>query len=165
MNITLYELAGELRAVADQLTDMDLPAEVVADTMESITLPFEQKATSVAASLRNLEATAEQIKAAEAEMAKRRKAMENRAAHLRDYLLAQMQRAGVSKIESLMFRIALRNNPESVVIDSEAQIPADYLREIPAQQVVDRTLIKAALKEGFDVPGARLERGVRLEIK
>lgn len=165
MNITLYELAGEIREVADKLADMDLPAEVIADTLESITLPFEQKATSVSAFLRNLEATAEQIKAAETEMAKRRKAMENRATHLRDYLLAQMQRAGVSKIESPMFRISVRNNPESVVIDSEAQIPADYMREIPAQQVPDKALIKIALQDGFDVPGAHITRGVRLEIK
>lgn len=165
MNITLYELATEIREVADKLADMDLPAEVVADTLESIALPFEQKAASVSAFVRNLEATAEQIKAAETEMAKRRKAMENRASHIREYLLAQMQRTGISKIESPMFRIAIRNNPESVVIDSEAQIPADYLREVPATYSPDKTLIRAALQDGYDVPGAHLARSQRVEIR
>lgn len=165
MNITLYELADEFRATADMLADMDLPAEVVADTLESIALPFEQKASSVSAFVRNLEATAEQIKAAETEMAKRRKAMENRASHIREYLLAQMQRTGISKIESPMFRIAIRNNPESVVIDSEAQIPADYLREVPATYSPDKGLIKQALQDGYDVPGAHLARSQRVEIR
>lgn len=165
MNITLFELATEIREVADKLADMDLPAEVIADTLESITLPFEQKAASVSAFIRNMEATAEQIKQAEAEMAKRRKAMENRASHIREYLLAQMQRTGITKIESPLFRISIRNNPESVVIDSEAQIPADYLREIPATYSPDKTLIKQALQDGYDVPGAHLARSQRVEIK
>lgn len=165
MNITLYELATEVREVADTLADMDLPAEVVADTLESITLPFEQKAASVSAFVRNLEATAEQIKQAEDAMAKRRKAMENRATHIREYLLAQMTRTGISKIEAPQFRIAVRANPESVVIDNADQIPADYLREIPATTAPDKTLIKQALQDGFDVPGARLTRSQRVEIK
>ena len=165
MNITLYELATEIREVADKLADMDIDPQTVADTLESIALPFEQKAASVSAFVRNLEATAEQIKAAETEMAKRRKAMENRASHIREYLLAQMQRTGISKIESPMFRISIRTNPESVAIDSEAQIPADYLREVPATYSPDKALIKQALQDGYDVPGAHLARSQRVEIR
>lgn len=165
MNITLFELATEIREVADKLADMDIDPQTVADTLESITLPFEQKAASVSAFIRNMEATAEQIKQAEAEMAKRRRAMENRASHIREYLLAQMQRTGITKIESPLFRISIRNNPESVVIDSEAQIPADYMREIPATYSPDKTLIRAALQDGYDVPGAHLARSQRVEIR
>ena len=84
MNISLYELAAEFRETAATLADMDLPPEVVADTLESIRLPIEQKAGQVAAFIRNLEATADQIKAAEKQMADRRKAMENRAASVKE---------------------------------------------------------------------------------
>lgn len=165
MNITLYELADEFRATADKLADMDLPAEVIADTLESIMLPFEQKAASVSAFIRNLESTAEQIKQAEAAMSARRKAIENRAAHVKQYLLDNMERTGISKIECPYFKIAVRMNPESVVIDDEAAIPADYLREIPASYVPDKTTMKKAMQEGFAVPGARLARTTRIEIK
>lgn len=165
MNITLYELAGEIREVADKLADMDLPPEVIADTLESISLPFEQKAANVSAFVRNLEATAEQIKQAEAEMAKRRKAMENRAAHVRQYLQSQMERSGISKIECPQFRIALRQNPPSVVIDTETLIPDDYMREVPARFEPDRAAMKAALLDGYEIPGAHLERTTRVEIK
>lgn len=164
-NIALYELATEFRAVADQLADLDLPQEVVADTLESISQPLEQKATNVAAFCRNLESAAEQIKAAEGEMAKRRKAIENRAASLRAYLLTNMQRCGITKIESPYFRIAVRDNPESVTIDDENAIPDDYKREIPARYEPDKSLIKSAIKDGYQIPGAHLTRGQRLEIK
>jgi hypothetical protein len=166
MNITLYELAAEVRAVADQLADMDLPPEVVSDTLESITLPLEQKAVAVAAFARNLEATAEQIEQAEKAMYARRKAMQNRAKHLRDYLLASMQHAGISKIDHPQFVIAVRTNPESVLIHDERQIPIDYMRQPdPPPPVPDKNLIKSALKDGYDVPGALLQRTQRLDIK
>lgn len=164
--ITLYELAAEFRATADQLADLDLPPEVVADTLESISLPLEQKAVQVAAFARNLEATADQIKSAEKQMADRRKAIENRAKSVRDYLLRNMQVCGMEKIEHPLFKLAVRQNPPSVVIDNEQQIPADYLRQPETPPPApDKTLIKQALIDGFDVPGAHLERGIRLEIK
>lgn len=165
MNITLYELASEFHAIADQLADMDLPAEVVSDTLESVSLPLEQKAVSVAAFVRNMEATAEQIKQAEAAMSARRKAIENRAAHVKQYLMDNMQRCGMTKIECPLFRIAVRDNPESVVIDDERQIPVDYMREIPATYAPDKALIKQAIKDGHAFIGAHLARTQRLEIK
>jgi hypothetical protein len=164
-SLALYELASEFRAVADQLADMDLPPEVVADTLEAIAQPLEQKCTNVAAFARNLEAAADQIKAAEAEMARRRKAIEARAASLREYLLSNMQRCGIQKIESPWFRIAVRANPESVVIDDESAIPVDYQREIPARHEPDKAAMKSAMRDGFVIPGAHLARTQRIEIK
>lgn len=165
MNITLYELAAEFRQTADQLADLDLPPEVVADTLESVALPLEQKAVSVACFVRNLEATAEQIKMAEEAMAKRRKAIQARADNVRKYLMDNMERCGISKIESPYFNLTIRDNPESVEIEQPELIPKDYMREIPATYQPDKALIKQAIKDGHDVPGAKLVRGQRLEIK
>lgn len=165
MNITLYELASEFRATADQLSDMDLPDEVIADTLEAVALPVEQKATSVAAFIRNLEAAADQIKQAEQAMSARRKAIENRAARVKDYLLENMQRCEITKIESPFFKISLRDNPPAVVIDDETKIPVDYMREIPATYQPDKASMKSAMLDGYEVPGAHLERKKRVEIK
>lgn len=165
MNITLHELAQEFRAAAETLQADDLPDEVIQDTLESISMPLEEKAKSVAAFARNLESTASAIKEAEAEMSRRRKALENRAEWLRGYLLSNMQACGISKIECPYFRISVRANPESVCIEDEAQIPADYMREIPARLEPDKAAMKQAMKDGFSVPGAKLVRTQRLEIK
>ena len=165
MNFTLYDLAAEMRHVADTLADMDLPAEVVADTLESVAMPFEQKAEAVAAVAKTYDAQADAIEAAARAMAERAKAKRTRAASLRDYLLANMQRAGISKIECPWFRIAVRQNPEAVVIDDESAIPADYRREIPAKHEPDKALIKSALQDGYSVPGVHLARATRLEIR
>lgn len=165
MNLTLYELASEFRHTADLLADMELDEQTVRDTLEAAAFPVEQKCAHVAAFIRNMEATADQIKQAEKQMADRRKAMEGRASSIRKYLLDNMQACGMTKIEHPMFSISVRSNPESVQIEDERLVPQDYLREIPAKYELDKVLIKQALKDGYDVPGARLNRSQRLEIK
>jgi hypothetical protein len=164
--LTLYAMAAEFRETADKLTELDLDEQTISDTLESISGDLEAKAVNVISLVRNLEATAEQIKAAEKAMAERRKAYENRAASIRKYVMDSMIFAGIQKIECPLFKISIRDNPASVVIDDEKQIPVAYLTDPPppAPQP-DKKLIAAALKDGFDVPGCHLERGTRLEVK
>ena len=133
MNTSLYVLANEYREAAEQMADLDMPAEVIADTLDGLSGDLTAKATNVAMFVRNLEAMAASIKAAEQDMAARRKAIESRAASVKKYLLDNMQLSGIKKIDSPYFCISLRSNPPSVVVDDEAAIPADYMREIPAQ--------------------------------
>lgn len=166
MNISLYVLADEYQQAAAQLADLDMPDEVVADTLESLQFPIEQKATNVAMFVRNLEATAEAIKAAEVEMAKRRKALESRAANVREYLKVNMLRTGITKIECPLFKISVRDNPASVRVIDESVIPSQFMRQPdPPPPSPDKKAIGEALKSGDDVPGCVLERGNRLEIK
>lgn len=166
MNMSLYVLADEYQQAATQLADLDLPDEVVADTLESLQFPIEQKAANVAMFVRNLEATAEAIKAAEGEMAKRRKALESRAANVREYLKVNMLRTGITKIECPLFKISVRDNPASVRVIDESVIPSQFMRQPdPPPPSPDKKAIGEALKSGDDVPGCVLERGNRLEIK
>lgn len=166
MSITLYEISEEYRRAAETLSDLDLPEEVIADTLESLAFPLEQKAINVAAFIRNIEATANSIKQAEEGLAKRRKAMERRADSLKAYLQFNMQQTGINKIESPLFSLSIRDNPPAVIIDDANLIPADYMREpVIPPPAPDKNLIKKALTDGFVVPGAHLERGRRLEIK
>lgn len=161
----LYLLAQDFRAVAEKLADSDLPDEVIQDTLESLQFPVEEKAKNVAMVIRNMEASAKAIKDAADGMLQRAKAEENRAKNLKSYLQSAMLSTGINKIESPYFVLSIRNNPESVVIDAESQIPADYMREIPASYSPDKTLIKKAIQDGFEVPGCHLARSQSLQIK
>jgi hypothetical protein len=162
----LYILAGEYRQAADRLADMDLDDQTIADTLESISGDLEVKATNVAMFARNLESLAQSIKEAEAQMAARRKAIETRASRIRDYLLQNMSLTGITKIDSPMFTIAIRNNPPSVDVFDRDQIPVEYMRQPePPPPEPDKTRIKDAIKSGLTVPGARIKIGQRLDIK
>ena len=162
----LYELAAEYRADAEKLADMDLDEQTLADTLEGLGGELEVKAQNVIMFTRNLEATAAAIKEAEAQMAARRKALENRAAGLRRYVLENMQFAGIQKIECPFFKLSIRDNPAAVDIYEPGLIPAQYMKQPePPPPAPDKTAIKAAITAGTEVPGAKLTKGTRLEIK
>ncbi|MDE2020589.1 MAG: siphovirus Gp157 family protein [Patescibacteria group bacterium] len=166
MNTSLYVLADEYLQAAEKMADLELDDKTISDTLEGLAGTLEVKATNVAMFIRNLEAGAGAIKEAESKMAARRKFIENRADRIRDYLKINMLRTGITKIECPYFKLSIRDNPPSVVIDAPELVPKDYLRQPePPPPAPDKKLIAQAIKDGFDVPGAHLERGQRLEIK
>lgn len=162
----LYELAAEYRQALETLAELDLPEEVVEDTLEGLKGEIEVKATNVAAFVRHLESLACAIKEAEEKMAARRKALEARAERIRSYLLNNMQACGITKIECPWFVVAIRKNPPSAEVVDERLLPERFLvAPPPPPPKPDKRAILEALKRGEDVPGARLAQGVRVEIR
>lgn len=162
----LYELAIEYQQSFYQLAELDLPDEVVTDTLEAMEGEIQVKAANVAMFVRQLEHTAEGIKAAEKQMAERRKSIERRAQRITEYLLTNMQACGITKVEHPMLRVSVRANPEAVDVFDAAQVPAEFMRQPePPPPAPDKASIKEALKAGTDVPGCRLTRGNRIDIK
>lgn len=166
--LKLYEIQNNYLVALDLFTDpdVDIPPEAVADTLEAITGEFEQKAVNVAAFARQMEAEAEAIKAAEERMDRRRKALENRARWLRDYVKIGMEVVGVKKVSSPWFVLAIQNNPAAVEITDPAAVPGEFMRQPePPPPAPDKTAIKAAWASGQPVPGTRLVTGTRLAIR
>lgn len=166
MNQNLFDIAAQYRADCEKLATLDLDEQTLTDTLEGLSGDLEVKAINIAALARNLEATAGAIKDAEAGMAARRKAIEARADRLRQYLLDGMQLAGVQKIESPYFALAIKQNPPSVAINEPGLVPTEFMRQPePPPASPDKKAIGEALKAGREVPGCHLQRGVRLDIK
>ncbi len=163
---TLYEIRTDYLEALEALSDPDLelPEEAIADTLEGLEGQLDEKAINVAAFMRHLEATAAAIKDAEERMARRRRAIEKRAADLKEYLKMNMEAAGITKIESPWFELAIRRNPPAVAITDPNRIPDEFTEEVTTIKF-DKSAIKGALKAGLDVPGARLLNGTRLAIR
>ncbi len=164
--MNLFQEVAEFKKTAEELYNLELDVQTLADTLESARFPVEQKAVNVAMVIRNFEAHSAAIKAQEEAMAARRKASDKRAAWLKEYLLSSMLAAGIRTVESPYFKLSIAKNPGAVVVDCESVIPADYFRqpETPPP-VLDKNLIKQAIKDGYDVPGVHIEQSERLEIK
>lgn len=161
----LYVIANEYREAAEKLAELDLDAQTIADTLESLSGDLEQKAQNVAFVVRNLEVTAQAIKAFEEQQRDRRKAIENRAEGLRDYLQRCMEATGIERIEGPGVLLSFRKS-SAVVIDGVDMIPAEYMRTPePKPAEPDKTAIAAALKAGTEVPGAHIEQRRLLQIK
>ncbi len=164
--LKLYQLAHQFRELESLADTEEVPAEVIADTLEALQGEIEVKATNVAMFIRNIESGAEAIEEAAKAMQARATRLRKRADGVRAYLLFNMQATGTTKLECPEFKIAVRNNPESVRIADGAEIPSEYMSipEPPAPRP-DKAKIKAALKSGAHIDGCYLEAGQRLEIR
>ena len=165
-NLSLYQISSIYLEAMDILTDpeMELPAEAITDTLEGLGGELEDKAINVTKFMRNMEATATAIKSAEEEMAKRRKALENRIKWMKSYLKDSMEHTGITKIECPYFKLSIQKNPAAVNIINEDTIPGKFKEQVITWKV-DKTAIKKAIQSGKTIPGAKLLNGTRLAIR
>ncbi len=165
MQITLHEATEQVRELLDQI---DIETGELPPEYEQARAIVATKATAVAAYILETTRQAEYLKDYAKEVNDRARTAEKRAAWLRQYLGSHMAAAGVTKIadERGLFSATLeRERDKAVEVFDEAQLPPDYLREIPARQEPDKTLIGKAIKDGFTVPGARIVARDRLTIR
>lgn len=163
--LTLYQLADEYRQLLELAASEEADEESFAAALADLQGEIATRAVSLAQVARNLEAFEEQIEAAIEDMAQRANRAKHRATAIRAYLKEQMERAGVSKLDSPFFSLAIKKNPPKLLIAEDALIPRYYLRVIPERLEPNKPEISKALKAGIDVDGCRLETTTRLEIK
>ena len=165
-DLTLYTVADQYLADIKKLQDMEIDDQTFADTLEGLAGDLEVKATNVALFIRNLEANADAIKAAEKGMADRRKSLEAKVERIKQYLLENMLRTGISKIESPYLCLSVRKNPPSVEVLSLDLIPDEYFDiPDPPPPALNKARLKDDLKAGVIIEGAKLIAGQSLQIK
>lgn len=165
----LYVLTNQYLELAQQLADGDFDATTIADSIEAsgITDEIAVKAQGLEYVARGAEA---HNLAIDAEIARLKALKEQRckvAAGLRSYLLDNMQRAEIERIDCPMFSITIRKNPPSVDIYDPLSLPAQYMvtpEPKPPVAAPDKAAIKKAIQAGAEIPGAKLLQGVRLNI-
>lgn len=162
---SLILIAQQYRADLAALADLDMPPDVVADTLESLGGDLQTKAQNVALFARSLDADAAAIKQWVKDAADRAKAIEARAERLRAYLANCMELAGVERIEGPGVVLSWRKS-SAVVIDEPALLPIEWWRQKPAPEAEpDKSRIAEALKHGAAIPGAHIEHRRSLQIK
>ncbi len=163
---SLYELTSERLALQNTLQSLDFDQETINDTLEGESTALQEKIENYGFVIRNMESFTDAIKAEEDRLAKRRRIAENRVEQIKNWLKINMEACGIKKIECPAFTISIQNNPASVQIDAELQIPEGYMRlPEPPPMVPNKKLIGEALKAGIDVPGCHLNQSTRLVIK
>jgi uncharacterized protein YlxW (UPF0749 family) len=156
----LYELTSNYLSVMEMAEEMD--TDTLKDTLESIEEEINDKAENIAKLIKNLNADVDALKTEEKRLADRRKSLENKVTHLKEYLQNQLEVAGLDKVKRPTLTVSIQNNPPSVKVLDE-KLLSDYM--IPQDPKLDKKAILTALKEGIEVSGAELQqtRGVRIQ--
>ena len=167
-NVSLFEVTSTYNNALAAMYDMEveglIDAQTFLDTMEGLEGELTEKAKNVAAYIRNTKAMAAQIKDAEADMAKRRRSLENHAEGLQNYLLTNMVASGITEIKSPWFDLKVKKTPAAVKIVVGTELPSEFMT-VKTTEAPNKTALKAAMKAGQEINGVSLVSGQRLEIK
>lgn len=162
MEITLYK--GTQEFTAELAVDQET-GEIAADYPLDVLV--QRNPIGTAAFVLNTLANADMIDAHIKLMQAKKKSLTNNAERAKTALKEVMQATGVLSVKSAdgTFKAVLhKERDESVDVFDEKQLPQDYLREIPVSYAPDKMLIKKAIDDGFDVPGAKIVKNDRLVI-
>lgn len=166
----LYELRREYEDLSNLWETGEIPDEAARDTLEGIVGEAEEKADNIACMVKNLNAEAKAMKEEEDRLSERRKALEHKADYLKKYLLDNLTLMGLKSVKTARNAISVRQATPQVIVENEDQFVAwatmeheEFLKITPPAP--NKTAIRDALKNGEELPGAKLEAKPYITIR
>ena len=166
----LYKISDQYAALMDMADD--IPADALADTLESIQADFDEKAINVALVIQNLKSDENQLKEEIDRLTAKKRAIKTRQDRLREYLLTNMQAVKKMAIKSPIIGITLKRTPakidksegwESRFVNWAQENNRDDLLFFYDPEP-DTKAVMRALDNGEDIP-AKLVSGETIMIK
>ena len=166
--MNLYELTQQQLELKQQLMEMNLDQQTIADTIEGSSLEISKKIENYGIVLRDRESFVDAIYKEIERLTERMNAEKKRIERTKNWLLSSMVTLEIKQIECPLFTIAVQDNPPSVDVYNDKLIPAEYMRvpePEPPVPAPDKRLILSDLKAGKEVAGCVLKRDKRIVIK
>lgn len=131
--------------------------------LDQLQLDRKSKLENIALFIKNLESEADAIKQEEQNLAARRKAKENKANQLREYIKSSMLILNEPKFETSRVAMSFRTSKVVEVTDVNL-LDRQYIKE-KIDYTADKKAIKEALENGIEVAGACIKENKNLQIK
>lgn len=160
--MNLYEIDSAMTAAFDGAVDQEtgeIIDESLAELFEQLQIDRDVKVENIVCFIKNLRSDAAALKAEKDALAARQKAAERKADSLARYLAGFLNG---EKYKSPRAAISWRKS-ESVEVSNLGELPEAYLTF--AEPTPNKTAIKAAIKAGTEVPGARIVQNMNMTIK
>lgn len=153
----LYVLAQELVALEEMLLmDGGELTEAHQELAEQLDRIITEKIDNIGELVQKFKDEQDTAKAHESRIREWRKVRENAESRLKKYVHEVVEKIPSRKIQGSLYSASLRSGVESVVIEDENLIPEQFLK---IETTIDKAGLKAALKNGEAIEGARLQRG------
>ena len=160
----LYEIDQAILECVDLETGEILDS----DRLTALQMERERKLEGVALWVKDLNAEAEAVKAEADKLTSRKKALDNKIASIKNWLLwaldgEKLKTARCNVYQTHSQRVAVANEPELIKFLQTLEDPEKFLRFKEPELKKDE--IKKALKDGTIIPGAELETTESVVIK
>lgn len=164
--VTLYSATQEFFGLLDMMEQQsEDPTPEQETAIRQAIDAHVRKVDGVARFMKHMDSQADFAAAEIKRLQERKRSIEAHQRRFEKYVLDCLEMAGVEKFDGETATITRRKNPPKLVVISEESIPAEFQTIIPQTTELDTVALKSALKAGREVPGAKLERGWRVEVE
>lgn len=151
----LYEIT-ELIKKSEEL-------ELTQDDLELLEIELKEKSDNIIKYVQNLEGNINIIDTEIKRLQQIKQQEKNKLDNLKEYIKYCLNKMNVKKIDSTLGKITIRKSESLEVIDLE-KIPGEFVT-IKQTFNPDKTAIKKAIKEGREIPGAKIIIKENINIK
>lgn len=148
---SLYNITNNFVELMEKANQGELTEEEYNRLGEELAIQLQQKSSNIIAYSKNIELLINGMKEEEKRIADNRKSLENKLNKFKEYVKENMDKLGITKIETELGTLSISSNPASVEIINEDEIPAEFKQEIITTKI-DKTAIKKHFKETGEIP-------------
>ena len=146
----------ELNTAIKQVQEMDIDSETLADTLESLELPRNEKLDKVASWIEENKMKIEWLKGKRKQLSDVETQLKKQTDRLQDFLTQAIDDSGKKEIQTENHLLKPRNYRDSVIVEATKDLPIDYVIRKEVIQP-DKKLLYKDLKAGKEISGAHLK--------
>lgn len=135
---------------------MDIDSETLADTLESLELPRNEKLDNVASWIEENKMKIEWLKGKRKQLSDVETQLKKQTDRLQDFLTQAIDDSGKKEIQTENHLLKPRNYRDSVIVEATKDLPIDYVIRKEVIQP-DKKLLYKDLKAGKEISGAHLK--------
>lgn len=155
-DLTLYNITNKFTEIMEKAESGELTEQEYNELGEELAKELQNKSSNIIGYIRNSELLIDAMKAEEKRIADIRKTGEAKLEKFKQYVLENMERLGLSKIQTELGALSVNRNPMSVEIENEDEIPSEFKQEVVTIKI-DKTAIKNHFKTtGEIIPGIKI---------
>ena len=150
-NLSLYNITNKFVELMDKAQEGELTEEEYNQLGEELTIQLQQKGSNIIGYTKNIELTINAMKEEEKRIAENRKSLESKLDKFKQYVKENMERLGITKMDTELGTLSIAKSPTSVEIINEDEVPSEFKQEIITVKI-DKTKIKNNFKETGEIP-------------
>lgn len=155
-DLTLYNITNKFAELMDMAENGELTEEQYNALGEQLTLELQQKGSGIIGYTQNEEAFIEAVDFQIKRLQDLKKARQNKLEKFKQYVKENMDRLGITKMDTELGILSIAKNPMSVEIENEEEIPKEFKQQVITIKI-DKTAIKNHFKAtGEIIPGTRI---------
>lgn len=165
-NLSLYQLTNDFINFMNIAEKEELTEVEFSQIAEMLTSELQKKSTNIIGYYKNqdslINAIDEQIKRLQAY----KKSKENNLSRYKDYVKANMERLGITKLETPVGALSIAKSPISVEVVDESLIPKDYKQAVTEIKIDKKKILEDFKSTGELISGVTIHSdNTNLRIK